>query len=198
MKTVVLTLAILLGVAANAAATTITYTLNMWGTLNGSNVTNVIILERNGAQTNLDTSASFIISASGTTTLSHDVAFTPTETLILGIDAAPPGGHTHMAFFVDPAFGWSIQGILFSQVFPGVGYSNLRNAILNGSNGDATAQAFLVNFFNGAGAAAAFDSNSAPLFGEFTPFTPVPEPSTFVLVGLGAVAFAARRLRRAR
>ena len=159
MKAAVLALAILLGVAADAAATTITYSINMFGTLNGSPVTNVIILERNGASTSIDTSPSFILNATGLSTLTHDVSFTPSETLILGLDAsAIPGGQTHVMLLTDPAFGWSVVGMRFRDVF-NIGYVDFRNAVLGASNGDAAQQAFLLNFFaNGTGAAAAFNS----------------------------------------
>ena len=197
MKTAVLAVALILGAAANATATTITYSLNLFGTINGSPITNVIILERNGAQTSLDTSASFVLNASGVTTLSHDVAFTPTETLIIGLDVpSGPDGTTHVLFMADPTWGWSVVGMRFRDVF-NTGYVDFRSAVLAASNGDATKQAYLLDFFaNGTGAPAAFASNGASLPVEFSIAVVAPEPSTFVLVGLGAALVAARRLRK--
>ena len=199
MRTAVLALAILLGAAANAAATSITYSINMWGSINGSPITNIVILERNGAQLSVDTSASFVLNVPGTATLTHDVAFTPTETLILGLDVpSGPDGTTHVMFIADPTWAWSHVNMRFRDVF-NIGYVDFRSAVLDASNGNLSQQAFLLNFFaNGTGAPAAFDSDGASQPIEFSVSVITPEPSTFVLVGLGAALVASRLRRKAR
>ena len=198
IRTLALSFALVVGIAASANATSISYTVDMGaGSITGSNVTNVVIMESAGGVTYLD--FGFLVNSSGQTTLTHDVAYTPTSTLILGLDISP--AKTHHVFFANTTFVQNATGVKFSVMFPNTSYSLLAPQLISAEGGDAASLAWLRNFFEGDGAAAAFASNGPNAGVEFTvgtPTVPTPEPSTFVLFGLGAAMTAAFRLRRAK
>lgn len=198
-KTAALASALILGVASTAAATSISYTVNVGpGTLNGNNVTSVAILEAGGGNTSLSFLGSSL-NAVGTTTIAHDVAFTPTSTLIVGLDLAGGGNSTHLVFFTDSAFAQASSGVLFSTVFPNTRHGQFITHLLAAEAGDAAERAWLLAFFGGDGAPAAFASNGPSTGIEFSPATVLtPEPGSIVLLGLGLAAAEVVRRRRVR
>jgi hypothetical protein len=200
LKTAALASALFLGFASTASATSISYTVDVGaGTLNGNNITSVAILESGGGQTSLSWLGS-ALNAVGATTFTHDVAFTPASTLIVGLDLAGGGNSTHLVFFTNNAFAQQSAGVLFSTVFPNTRHSLFINHLLAAEAGDATEEAWLLAFFGGDGAPAAFASGGPSTGIEFSPGTVMtPEPSSVVLLGLGlAAAEVVRRRRRVR
>jgi hypothetical protein len=202
LKTAALASVFILGVASNAAATSISYTVNVGaGTLNGSNVTSVAILEAGGGQTSLSFLGS-TLNAIGATTITHDVAFAPTSTLIVGLDLANDVGEiNHIVMFVNDEWAHNSEGIKFSVVFPHTRHSEFITKLLAAEANDPVQQAWLRDvFFGGDGAAAAFASDGASMGVEFTGTVLLtPEPGSIVLLGLGlAAAEVTRRRRRLR
>jgi hypothetical protein len=197
IKILALSFALVVGIAATANASSISYTVDIGGgAINGA-VTHVAILETGGGLTNID--FGYSLNATGQTTLTHDVPFVPTSSLIVGLDL--PGAVdnvSHIVFFTNPTFAWDANGRLFSVVFPNSHHNDFVNRLLSAEGGDAANRAWLLNFFATDGAPAAF-APGAPTMGiEFTVGTVItPEPSTFVLFGLGLAIAAGRRLRRA-
>ncbi len=68
---------------APAGAESISYTATL-DTSVGNPMTNIMIWETDGANTNID--CAFELPGSGTSVLTHDVPFTPTQSLVVGIN----------------------------------------------------------------------------------------------------------------
>lgn len=175
------------------------YNLNLGGgTLNGNDLTSVMIMEADGlGGINLD--FPFTIPGSGTSVLTHTAPFLPTSSLIVGLDLPSTTGgdlKTHIVFFTNNAFANSASGNLFSVVFPNTRHNNFIDRLQLAQGGDATQIAWLTNFFvSGDGASAAFATGTSPAAIEFTIAVPLatPEPRAFALVALGLVGILARR-----
>jgi hypothetical protein len=191
------------GLVSAASATPISYTVNIGaGALNGHSVTNVAIFESGGGFTSLD--FGYTLNATGATTLTHDVSFLPTSTLIVGLDFPGPVGDnkTHLVFFTNPGFAAGADGVLFSLAFPNTHHNDFIARLLSAESGDAAQRDWLIAFLAGDGAAAAFTPGNPTMAIEFTggvvlPPTAVPEPASIMLLGLGlATAEAVRRRRK--
>jgi len=198
IRTLALSFALVVGIAASANATSISYTVDVsGGSISGNPVSHVVIMEMGGGFTNFH--FGFTLNPTGQTTLTHDVSFEPTSTLILGLDVPTEvDGKTHLVFFADPTFIQNALGKKFSVSFPNTRYPDVAINLLAAEGGNTAALDWLAKFFAGDGAAAAFASGGPNLGAEFsTPVLFTPEPSTFVLFGLGG-AMLAFRLRRAK
>jgi len=201
IRTLALSLCLVVGIAASANATSITYTVDARsGSISGNAVTHVAIFEMGGGFMNID--FGFSLNPTGQTTLTHDVVgFVPTTSLILGLDVPSPGGDpkTHLFFFTNPEFANAGNGVRFSVMFPNTRYPDVAVNLLAAEGGDAASLTWLQNFFAGDGAAASFAPGGPTTPIEFSVgVVPTPEPSTMVLFGLGAAMTAALRLRRAK
>lgn len=187
---------------AHAGPVLVDYTLNLGaGTLNGNNVTSVMILERSGDLVNLD--FPHTISGSGVFVLSHAAPFVPTSSLIIGLDLPSTTGgddKTHLVFFTNNAFALGANGVLFSAAFPHTRHNDFINRLLQAEAGDATQTAWITDFFlTGDGSNAAFATGTQSTAIEFTGgVVLVPEPQSLGFVGLGLALLAARRFRRIR
>jgi hypothetical protein len=185
--------------ASAAPMTQVDYTLNLGnGTLNGNNVTSLMIFETDGTgAVNLD--FPFTVTGSGTTILSHMVSFVPTTSLIIGLDLASASDpKTHLVFFTDPDFPAGLDGQLFSAIFPNTRHNDFINRLLAAQAGDAGQIAYLTNFFlTGDGSTAAFDTGITPVAVEFSVITVLtPEPQSFALLGLGLLGILTVKKRR--
>ena len=107
---------------SKAHAVVVNYAFDLQGTLHGSDVTDIFILETDGTQV----SADYVYTApsSGYYSLSHVISFEPTLALIIGLDLAIPGvgdEKDHVVMFMDNEFAVANFGKKFSAVFPAVG-----------------------------------------------------------------------------
>jgi len=104
--------------------------------------------------------------------LSHDVPFTPTQSLLvgqtIGVDAVGDD-KTQIVMFLDDGFAAANAGQKFSVAFPNTRHSVLLTNLGAAVGGDATQLAWFENtFFPGDGAAAAFDTGGSFTVAEFT------------------------------
>jgi len=150
-------------------AQTVSYTATL-NTSVGNPVTNIMIWETDGADTHLD--YAFAVPGVGTSVLSHDVPFTPTQSLLVGqtvgVDA---GGNdkTQIVMFLNDDFAAANEGQKFSVAFPNTRHSVLLSNLQAAVAGDATQLAWFENtFFPGDGAAAAFNTGGSFTVAEFT------------------------------
>ena len=170
----VTTAVLLLVFARSAAAVPVSYTANMH-TSNGQPVTNIMILESDGAQTNLD--YSFTVPGTGISVLTHDVPFSPTKSLVIGLTEGVD--KTQIVMLLNNDFAQNNAGVNFSVAFPHTRHSELITRLTEAEAGNASQLAwFSDTFFPGDGAAAAFDTGGAFRVAEFTILTVIGASAT--------------------
>jgi len=185
----------------------VSYDFALWGTLNGHDATDIVILETDG--TNFNADFGYSASSNGVTTLTHTIEFHPTKALLIGLDLIAVGvgeNKTHLIMGMDASFFAANLGLQFSDIFPAQGdaarvtHSQVISAILGAEAGNTTDLDLLRNFFTtGAGAFATFDPNGPFAVGEFsTLHGTVPEPASWSLMILGFVAMGLAIRHRAR
>lgn len=214
LLTLTLTL-MLLSFAANARASVVpllsglyevNYTFDIkGGTLFGGDITDIFIYETDGVQISVD--SVFTAAGSGPSTISHQIAFDPTLSLLIGLDRAPSGSveGDHLVIFMSEAFAEdALTKDKFSTIFPAVdgrpriGHNQLVQALKDAQQNDAGAISLMADFFTvDAGKFATFDPRGSLRVLEFSPpvaIDVVPEPASMFLFGAGAVgAFLRRR-----
>ncbi len=185
----------------SAGSIFVDYTLDISaGTLNGNDLTSVMILESGSGMVNLD--FPYVVAGSGVSVLSHEVAFLPTMSLIVGLDLPSTTGgdnKSHVVFFTNDTFATGAFGQKFSVVFPNTHHDDFITRMLAAQSGDATQIAWLTDFFlSGDGLSAAFATSTQPVGIEFSIGAPIatPEPQTLVLAGMGLLAMVAAGRRR--
>ncbi len=175
--------AVVLSLASLAPAATISYTANIQ-TSKSNPVYDILILEADSSQQVHATIYPSQLPGQGTSAITHDVPFTPVQTLVIGltegVDSSTGADKTQIIMFLDSGFAAAHTGIPFSSIFPGTRHSttiaNLQAAI----GGDATQLAWFTDtFFPGPAAGAAFASRG--------PFT-VAEFTSLIIDGANAVA----------
>jgi len=154
---------------APAGAETVSYTAAM-DTSVGNPVTNIMTWETDGANTYID--YVFELPGVGMSVLSHDMPFTPTQSLVVGqtvgVDA-DGNDKAQIVMFLDDDFAAANAGQKFSVAFPNTRHSILLSNLQAAVGGDATQLAWFGNtFFPGDGAAAAFDTGGSFTVAEFT------------------------------
>ena len=150
-------------------AETVSYTASL-DTSVGNPVTNIMTWETNGTSTYID--YVFELPGVGTSVLSHDVPFTPTQSLVVGqtvgVDA-DGNDKEQIVMFLDDDFAVANVGQKFSVAFPNTRHSVLLSNLQAAVGGDATQLTWFENtFFPGDGAAAAFDTGGSFTVAEFT------------------------------
>jgi hypothetical protein len=169
----VVPIAALLLLASLARGETVSYTANL-NTSKGNPVYDTLILETDGTQVHAAVYPSEL-PGRGISVISHDVPFTPTKSLVIGLTEGKDtdgSDKTQIVMFLDSAFAAAHAGVPFSSVFPGtrhsVTISNLQAAVA----GDVAQLAWFTDtFFSGPAAGAAFDSRGPFTVAEFTSLT---------------------------
>jgi PEP-CTERM motif len=179
-----------------------TYTANIPWTMNGNNVTNVIIFEEgSGGQTKVD--FPYTLVPGGVSVLSDTLNFLPTSALIVGVELTQPlvgTGKRHLVMFANDTFAVGATGKDFSQAFPPLHEQAFIDNLLSAEGGNSSLLSLLTDYFiSGPLEQAAFTPGGSFTVIESSRITPatVPEPSTFLLLGAGlaGVGFLRRRMR---
>jgi hypothetical protein len=167
----------------------VTYTADIPWTMNGNNITNVMIFEGgSGGQVSLD--YPHTLTPGGVSVLSDTLDFLPTSAFVVGMEDTTPlvgTGKRHLMFFVNDAFAASVIGEEFSQAFQPLHEQAFIDFLLSAEAGDTAKLATLEDYFTqGLFTPAAFTPGSSFAVIESSVITPVvPEPSTFLLFGAG-------------
>jgi hypothetical protein len=167
-----------------------TYTADIPWTMNGNNITSVMIFEGGSAgQVTLD--YPHTLTSGGVSVLSLTTDFMPTSAFILGTelinDPNYGTGKRHLMFFVNDAFAASVVGEEFSQAFQPLHEQAFIDFLLAAEAGDTANLAVLEDYFTqGLFTPAAFSPGGSFAVIESSVVTPiVPEPSTLLLLGAG-------------
>lgn len=172
----------------DAVAVPVTYTANL-NTSAGNPVTDIMILESDGTQTFLD--YSFTLPGLGTSALSHDAPFLPTESLVIGLTEGVD--QQQIIMFVNNDFAEANVDVRFSEAFPNTHHSELIGRLTAAEAGDADELAWLTDtFFPGDGALASFATGGSFTVAEFTSLTVIGTNATsgnWLLEGLQEIEF---------
>jgi len=139
-----------------------TYNANISKTLNGNDVTNVMIFEEDAAGHVRVVAYPNSLAPGGDSVLSDTLSFAPTATFIVGSNLRQPSDLTaknHLVMFVNDAFTSSAAGEEFSQAFAPLHEQAFLDAIRRAHDGDANSMNLLKSEFeNGPLHKAAFTS----------------------------------------
>ena len=166
-----LSLSALLCVVSPASGVMVSYTANL-STSKGNPVTDLLILESDGIHPVQASIYPSDVPGRGTAVISHEAAFQPTKSLLIGVTEGMDvdgSDKTQLVMFLDPGFAAAHAGSPFSSVFPGTRHSETIAHLTAAVAGDATELAWFTDtFFSGPAAGAAFDSGGAFVVAEFT------------------------------
>jgi len=213
-KRILLAAAALL-IAVPALASPVSYVAEL-STSSHNPVTNVLILEQDGAGAVHAAIYGSELTGNGRVTISHDPAYTPQRSLIIGLtDGLTPEGErkTQIIVFMNPTFAASIDGVKWSDALPGSSHSATIASLIAATAGDANQLAWFTGpFFTQIAASAVFTTGGNFAVGEFSIFNPagnrappLPIPAldaramlALVLLVAMVAAFRIRRSRAAR
>lgn len=185
--------------ATPAWAGLVTYEFNI-DVPNGNPVTDLFIYSSGAGQDNLFASSS-VIAPSGVQSLSHTLDFTPTNTLIVGVNQGDAIEGGHIIMFTNDAFALAAVGHRWSEQFAPMGHNLFISLLGDAHSGGVTSLATLYDFFRGPQVAAAmFDPLGSASILQFSVSPPpightVPEPDSILLLGLGIAGIAFARLK---
>ncbi len=172
-------------VVQQGSAFVATYNADISKTLNGNNVTNVMIFEQDAAGHVRVVAYPNSLTPGGDSVLRDTLSFAPTATFIVGSNFRQPSdltGKNHLIMFVNDAFTTSATGKEFSQAFAPLHEQAFLEAIQRAHNGDANSMNLLKSEFeNGPLHKAAFTSGgtfrvvSSSTMVVIPPTSPVPE-----------------------
>lgn len=212
LSIIALSLLMIMLFAGLAQAAPVTYTADIH-TSKLNPVTNVLILEQDQSGTIHSTVYGVNVPGNGKAIISHDPAFIPVRSLIIGITAGldPSGAEkTEIIMFLNKTLASSIKGVKWSNVFPGSSHSGTIASLIAGTAGNAAELAWFTDtFFAGIAAPAVFNTGSAFTVGEFSSFEPIgnsvaeplaiPSLNTWamIILALFLAGLAVFRIRRA-
>ena len=169
-RRIVLTV-VLLSLAARAHAVPVSYTANL-STSKGNPVTDILILESDGAGPARVTIYPTELPGHGTAVISHDSPITPTRSLIVGLTVgADENGadKIQIIMFLDRDFAAARAGVkTFSTSFTGVGHDETILNMQAAAAGDTAQLAWFASTFFSATAPAAFATGGPFVVGEFS------------------------------
>ena len=178
-----------------------TYTANIPNTLNGNDVTNVMIFEKDSTGDVRVANFPNTLPPGGVSVVSDTLSFSPTSTLIVGLDLLQPSdltGKRHLVMFVSDAFAASAAGKEFSQMFSPLHEQAFIDNLLSAYVGNSISQALVQGYFAGGGPldSAAFTPGGSFVVVESSVYT-APEPATmlFLVFGLVGVVGAKRKFK---
>jgi hypothetical protein len=173
---IVFSLLMMILFAGIAQATSVTYAAELH-TSKLNPVTNVLILEQDQSGTVHGTVYGANVPGNGQAVISHNPAFIPVRSLIIGITAGldPSGADkTEIIMFLNKTFAASNKGVKWSIVFPGSSHSGTIDSLIAATAGNATQLTWFTNtFFTGIAAPAVFDTGAAFTVGEFSLLDPI-------------------------
>lgn len=170
----------LLSLATHAQGVTVSYSANL-STSKGNPVTDILILESDGAGPARATVYPSQLPGFGTIVISHDAASLPVRSLIIGLTEGTENGidKTQIVMFLDPAFAAAHVGVPYSSVFVGARHSDTIARLQAAVAGDATQLAWFTDpFFTDYAAAGAFVSGGAFTIAEFTTLNTIGNSAT--------------------
>jgi hypothetical protein len=172
--------AALLLLASAARGETVSYTANLH-TSKGNPVTDILILEDDGAQVHASLYPSEL-PGRGTAVLSHEVPFSPVETLVIGLTEGQDtdgSDKTELVMFLDSDFAAAHAGVPFSSIFAGARHSTTVANLQQAAAGDEAQLAWFADtFFPGPANGAAFASRGPFTVAEFTSLKNIGENAT--------------------
>ena len=180
-----------------------TYTANIPNTLNGNDVTNVMIFEKDSGGDVRVVAFPNTLAPGGVSVLSDTLSFSPTSTFIVGLDLLQPSdltGKRHLVMFVNDAFASSAAGKDFSQAFPPLHEQAFIDNLLAAYGGVSSSQSLVQSYFaSGPLDSAAFTPGGSFTVVESSVITPpVPIPAAAWLLGSGLLSLAGLGRRRSR
>jgi hypothetical protein len=177
----------------------VTCTADIPWTMNGNDITSVMIFE-SGSEGQVSVDYPHALVPGGVSVLSDTLDFLPTAALIIGVEDTTPlfgTGKRHLMFFVNDAFAASVSGEEFSQAFQPLHEQAFIDYLLSAETPDMTKLATLEDYFMEGGLLrpAAFTPGGSFTVIESSTITPVPEPSTLLLLGAGLAGVTLLRRR---